>query len=193
MSNSSYTIWIEILRLRNQPNQIASKWIVNCLCRKFIEFYMNSSSFHKPTLKINLLLFFIYNLVYGANFVTKKNLIFWKESTKRTLFYNKNAGYKQHFQKLKLVIITARKWYRNSTHLEMNYKSFNLFTILHPTKQKYTNRSKQTNKRFKFYFQILNSQTVEIHWAFRNWERKEIWGSKLVPDGWNSRRDLKDK
>ena len=194
MSNSSYTIWIELLtceisQTKLLPNELSIAYVENSLNFIWIHHHFTNPHWKSIYFCFSFTIWFIT----CANFVTKKNLIFWKESTKRTLFYNKNAGYKQHFQKLKLVIITARKWYRNSTHLEMNYKSFNLFTILHPKKQKYTNRSKQTNKRFKFYFQILNSQTVEIHWAFRNWERKEIWGSKLVPDGWNSRRDLKDK
>ena len=129
MSNSSYTNMNRASYLRNQPKQIASKWIVYCACRKFIEFYMNSSSFHKTTLKINLLLFFIYNLVYNlCKLCHKKKLNLFKGINKKNPFLQ-------------------QEWYRNSTHLEMNYKSFNLFTILHPKKQKYTNRSKQTNKQ----------------------------------------------
>ena len=137
MSNSSYTISIELLtceitQTKLLPNELSIVYAENSLNFIWIHHHFTNPHWKSIYFCFSFTIWFIT----CANFVTKKNLIFSKESTKRTLFYNKNAGYKQHFQKLKLVIITARKWYRNSTHLEMNYKSFNLFNILHPKKQK---------------------------------------------------------
>ena len=143
MSNSSYTISIELLtceisQTKLLPNELSIAHAENSLNFIWIHHHFTNPHWKSIYFCFSFTIWFIT----CANFVTKKNLIFSKESTKRTLFYNnlfKGINKKNPF--------LQQEWYRNSTHLEMNYKSFNLFTISHPKKQKYTNRSKQTNKQ----------------------------------------------
>lgn len=162
MSNSSYTISIELLTCEISQTKLLPNELSIAHAENSLNFIWIHHHFTNPHWK-SIYFFFSFTIwfITCANFVTKKNLIFSKESTKRTLFYNKNGT----------GIQPIWKWITKAS-------IFSPFRIPR-SKNTQTEVSKQTNKRFKFYFQILDSQTVEIHWTFRNWERKEISGSKF--------------
>ena len=77
--------------------------------------------------------------------------------SKKQQNYNHNWRLNTTLKNWRLVIITARNFYRNSTHLanfycqtmKMNDEIFNLFTILHPKKQKYPSSSKMGSEKKK--------------------------------------------
>ena len=175
MSNSSYTIWIELLtceisQTKLLPNELSIAHAENSLNFIWIHHHFTNPHWKSIYFCFSFTIWFIT----CANFVTKKNLIFSKESTKRTLFYNKNGT----------GIQPIWKWITKAS-------IFSPFCIPR-SKNTQTEVNKQTkDSNFTFRFSTAKQWKFIGHLEIE--KEKRFRDRNLVPDGWYSGRDLKDK